>query len=201
VFRSILYTHFFFSSFGITFLLYQLAWLLYTHFLSRETFIDRLTLVRFFTTRSFLCTPSARSIIPARYSDFKDRDGIVEPTKHDLGTVHAELFSSTAASFCHSSKFRFLEHGNARSDSCQAHSKIPGTSYSTPVFVVTNIMSPTLQLAGPSTLYTPLSDVLDRHDYGITKNRKPASTGGGRAWSEDEVRLPSAGHDEAREYL
>jgi hypothetical protein len=48
-------------------------------------------------------------------------------------------------------------------------------------------MSPTLQLAGPSTLYTPLSDVLERHEYGITKNRKPASTGGGRAWSEDEV--------------
>jgi len=35
--------------------------------------------------------------------------------------------------------------------------------------------------------YHPTSDALDRHDYGITKNRKLASTGGGRAWSEDEV--------------
>ncbi|KAK8101117.1 hypothetical protein PG999_011491 [Apiospora kogelbergensis] len=34
--------------------------------------------------------------------------------------------------------------------------------------------------------YHPTSDALDRHDYGITKNRKLASTGGGRAWSEDE---------------
>jgi len=37
-----------------------------------------------------------------------------------------------------------------------------------------------------SSHYTP-SDALDRHDYGVQKNRKPASTGGGRAWSEDEV--------------
>lgn len=35
--------------------------------------------------------------------------------------------------------------------------------------------------------YTPISDAMERHDYGITKNRKTASTGGGRAWSEDEV--------------
>ena len=35
--------------------------------------------------------------------------------------------------------------------------------------------------------YTPSSDVLDRHDYGVQKNRKSASTGGGRAWSEEEV--------------
>ncbi|KAI6382635.1 hypothetical protein MCOR25_000635 [Pyricularia grisea] len=34
--------------------------------------------------------------------------------------------------------------------------------------------------------YTPISDAMDRHEYGITKNRKTASTGGGRAWSEDE---------------
>ncbi|KAI0148376.1 hypothetical protein GGR57DRAFT_239131 [Xylariaceae sp. FL1272] len=34
--------------------------------------------------------------------------------------------------------------------------------------------------------YTPTSDALDRHEFGITKNRKLASTGGGRAWSEDE---------------
>ncbi|TDZ36136.1 hypothetical protein C8034_v002259 [Colletotrichum sidae] len=27
---------------------------------------------------------------------------------------------------------------------------------------------------------------MDRHEYGVTKNRKAASTGGGRAWSEDE---------------
>lgn len=37
-----------------------------------------------------------------------------------------------------------------------------------------------------NTPYTPNSDALDRHDYGISKNRKLASTGGGRAWSEDE---------------
>ncbi|CAK7232115.1 hypothetical protein SCUCBS95973_008153 [Sporothrix curviconia] len=46
-------------------------------------------------------------------------------------------------------------------------------------------MSPTLQMASPAT-YTPTSDALDRHDYGINKNRKPSSTGGGRAWSDDE---------------
>ncbi|KAL3421444.1 hypothetical protein PVAG01_07889 [Phlyctema vagabunda] len=33
--------------------------------------------------------------------------------------------------------------------------------------------------------YSPLESV-DRQDYGIQKNRKQASTGGGRAWSEDE---------------
>lgn len=49
-------------------------------------------------------------------------------------------------------------------------------------------MSPPMQLATSSGVpYTPTSDVLDRHEYGITKNRKlAASTGGGRAWSEDE---------------
>ncbi|KAI9650789.1 hypothetical protein NHQ30_000820 [Ciborinia camelliae] len=36
----------------------------------------------------------------------------------------------------------------------------------------------------PST-YVPV-DVAQRHEYGIQKNRKAASTGGGRAWSEDE---------------
>ncbi|ERS97402.1 hypothetical protein HMPREF1624_05569 [Sporothrix schenckii ATCC 58251] len=46
-------------------------------------------------------------------------------------------------------------------------------------------MSPTLQMASPAT-YTPTSDAMDRHEYGISKNRKPASTGGGRAWSDDE---------------
>ncbi|RYP49588.1 hypothetical protein DL768_004709 [Monosporascus sp. mg162] len=34
--------------------------------------------------------------------------------------------------------------------------------------------------------YTKTSDALDRHDFGVTKHRKAASTGGGRAWSEDE---------------
>ncbi|KAK6080790.1 hypothetical protein SCUP515_03391 [Seiridium cupressi] len=48
-------------------------------------------------------------------------------------------------------------------------------------------MSPPIQLTSHlNTPYTPTSDVLDRHDYGISKNRKLASTGGGRAWSEDE---------------
>lgn len=37
-------------------------------------------------------------------------------------------------------------------------------------------------------MYAPTSDVMDRHEYGITKSRKSSSTGGGRAWSEDEVR-------------
>jgi hypothetical protein len=48
------------------------------------------------------------------------------------------------------------------------------------------MMSPTMQMTVPTT-YTPTSDAMDRHDYGVTKNRKTASTGGGRAWSEDEV--------------
>ncbi|CZT52627.1 uncharacterized protein RSE6_13979 [Rhynchosporium secalis] len=33
--------------------------------------------------------------------------------------------------------------------------------------------------------YSPV-DAINRHDYGVQKNRKQASTGGGRAWSEDE---------------
>lgn len=37
-----------------------------------------------------------------------------------------------------------------------------------------------------SSTYVPV-DVAQRHEYGIQKNRKTASTGGGRAWSEDEV--------------
>lgn len=28
---------------------------------------------------------------------------------------------------------------------------------------------------------------IDRHDFAVQKNRKYASTGGGRAWTEDEV--------------
>ena len=55
-------------------------------------------------------------------------------------------------------------------------------------------MSPTLMNTSmhmaSSLRTTPPSDFLDRHEYGVTKNRtKPASTGGGRAWSEEEVRL------------
>lgn len=33
--------------------------------------------------------------------------------------------------------------------------------------------------------YTPISDTMSRHDYGIHKNKK-SSTGGGRAWNEEE---------------
>ncbi|KAI1636297.1 hypothetical protein F4809DRAFT_393542 [Biscogniauxia mediterranea] len=48
-------------------------------------------------------------------------------------------------------------------------------------------MAPPFQLATRTGIpFTPSSDALDRHEYGITKNRKFASTGGGRAWSEDE---------------
>ncbi|KAG7138149.1 hypothetical protein HYQ45_004678 [Verticillium longisporum] len=43
-----------------------------------------------------------------------------------------------------------------------------------------------MQLAPTTTRYTPTSDAMDRHDYGVTKTRKATSTGGGRAWSEDE---------------
>ncbi|KAI1822509.1 hypothetical protein F4861DRAFT_386151 [Xylaria intraflava] len=34
--------------------------------------------------------------------------------------------------------------------------------------------------------YTPTSDALDRHEFGVSKNRKMTSAGGGRTWSEDE---------------
>lgn len=48
--------------------------------------------------------------------------------------------------------------------------------------------SPTNQMntanVAPST-YSPV-DAMNRHDYGVHKNKKQASTGGGRAWSEDE---------------
>lgn len=49
-------------------------------------------------------------------------------------------------------------------------------------------MSPTMAMTMPAAMYNPTSDVMDRHEYGITKSRKSSSTGGGRAWSEDEVR-------------
>ncbi|KAK4237612.1 hypothetical protein C8A03DRAFT_15864 [Achaetomium macrosporum] len=42
-------------------------------------------------------------------------------------------------------------------------------------------------MTGQHVSYLPTSDTMNRHEYGITKNRKTAaSTGGGRAWSEDE---------------
>lgn len=41
-------------------------------------------------------------------------------------------------------------------------------------------------MTAPPAVYIPTSDAIDRHEYGVTKNRKTASTGGGRAWSEDE---------------
>ncbi|KAH7041594.1 uncharacterized protein B0I36DRAFT_234396 [Microdochium trichocladiopsis] len=48
-------------------------------------------------------------------------------------------------------------------------------------------MSPSVEYgAHHSAIYTPTSDIMDRHDYGVHKQRKTASTGGGRAWSEDE---------------
>lgn len=48
-------------------------------------------------------------------------------------------------------------------------------------------MAPTIQLnTHGGAPYTPTSDAIDRHDFGVSKNRKLASTGGGRAWSEDE---------------
>ncbi|POS73968.1 hypothetical protein DHEL01_v207635 [Diaporthe helianthi] len=47
-------------------------------------------------------------------------------------------------------------------------------------------MSPTMAMTMPAAMFAPTSDVMDRHEYGITKSRKSSSTGGGRAWSEDE---------------
>ncbi|ROV90009.1 hypothetical protein VSDG_08407 [Cytospora chrysosperma] len=47
-------------------------------------------------------------------------------------------------------------------------------------------MSPTMAMAMPTVMYTPQFDAMNRHDYGIKKHRKNPSTGGGRAWSEDE---------------
>ncbi|KAL2017260.1 hypothetical protein VTK56DRAFT_2372 [Thermocarpiscus australiensis] len=34
--------------------------------------------------------------------------------------------------------------------------------------------------------YIPISDAMGRHEYGVSKQKKTISTGGGRAWSEDE---------------
>lgn len=50
-------------------------------------------------------------------------------------------------------------------------------------------MSLSIQM-NPSAPYTyseNSTDAMDRHEYGVQKNRKQASTGGGRAWNEDEV--------------
>jgi hypothetical protein len=46
---------------------------------------------------------------------------------------------------------------------------------------------PAHQMAQVSAPYIPARDSMDRHDYGITKSRKASSTGGGRAWSDEEV--------------
>lgn len=48
-------------------------------------------------------------------------------------------------------------------------------------------MSPAMHPAPQTAAYIPTSDASNRHDYGVTKTRKTTSTGGGRAWSEDEV--------------
>ncbi|KAH8789666.1 hypothetical protein BGZ57DRAFT_84515 [Hyaloscypha finlandica] len=47
----------------------------------------------------------------------------------------------------------------------------------------TNQMNTSAHVAQSS--YSPV-DAINRHDFGVQKNRKQASTGGGRAWSEDE---------------
>lgn len=46
---------------------------------------------------------------------------------------------------------------------------------------------PQHQMAQAPAPYIPSRDSMDRHDYGISKNRKASSTGGGRAWSDEEV--------------
>ncbi|KAK4131550.1 hypothetical protein BT67DRAFT_152422 [Trichocladium antarcticum] len=47
-------------------------------------------------------------------------------------------------------------------------------------------MATAMHMTGQSVPYAPTSDGMGRREYGVTKNRKTASTGGGRAWSEDE---------------
>ncbi|GAP88913.2 hypothetical protein SAMD00023353_1700200 [Rosellinia necatrix] len=48
-------------------------------------------------------------------------------------------------------------------------------------------MAPPVQLNPHGGIpYTPTSDAHDRHEFGVSKTRRVASTGGGRAWSEDE---------------
>ncbi|KAF5024741.1 hypothetical protein F66182_3173 [Fusarium sp. NRRL 66182] len=45
---------------------------------------------------------------------------------------------------------------------------------------------PSHQMAQAAAAYIPARESMDRHDYGITKSRKASSTGGGRAWSDEE---------------
>lgn len=47
-------------------------------------------------------------------------------------------------------------------------------------------MSPA-QMATMMVSYNTTSDATIRHEYGVSKHRKTASTGGGRAWSDEEV--------------
>lgn len=43
------------------------------------------------------------------------------------------------------------------------------------------------QLATAQVAYTTKSDAMKRHEQGVSKSKKAALTGGGRAWSEEEV--------------
>ncbi|KAM0430963.1 hypothetical protein ACHAPT_005597 [Fusarium lateritium] len=45
---------------------------------------------------------------------------------------------------------------------------------------------PSQQIAQAAAPYIPSRDSMDRHEYGVTKSRKASSTGGGRAWSDEE---------------
>ncbi|KAK3400871.1 hypothetical protein B0T20DRAFT_451542 [Sordaria brevicollis] len=47
-------------------------------------------------------------------------------------------------------------------------------------------MSPTVAVMTAPVTFVPTSDTMDRREYGITKTKKTTSTGGGRAWSEEE---------------
>ncbi len=40
--------------------------------------------------------------------------------------------------------------------------------------------------------YSPVGDAVRRHEGGVTKAKKAALTGSGRAWREDEVRAKHA---------
>lgn len=43
------------------------------------------------------------------------------------------------------------------------------------------------QVVQVHSVYTPIKDAMQRHENGVTKNRKTPLTGSGRAWREDEV--------------
>lgn len=43
------------------------------------------------------------------------------------------------------------------------------------------------QVVQVQSVYTPIKDAMQRHENGVTKNRKAPLTGSGRAWREDEV--------------